>query len=936
MGIQVVGHTSYLGHTGYANHSRNFFTHLSRLIPVHIRNYSYVKDLSYLTEEERNIIIEQEWKDEPYKVGNPFIRNPNDKIINIVLNESNHYYFYDKYPNPKIAYNVWESTRQVNQFFAKALEYDQFWCPTEWQRQCTIEQGYPEDRVRVVPEAVEGNLFFPNSDKMILKNLYKKYKIPEDKFCFMIFGRWDYRKSITETIQAFLEEFKNDDNIILILSSDNPFPVDKLSSTEQRLKHYKLESEKVKILHFPDRNEYIQWMRSGHVFLSCSRAEGWNLPLIEAIASGTPSICSDWGAQLEFSNGIAHTVNIEKMQPPKNVFQMNNDVPGEWAEPDFNHLKTVMRNVYNDYSKNKDKAVKLSSLVRKIYTWENAARIGYKHITELSKTYFPIEKSTPEEEKIKINLGCGNDIKPGYINIDRFNNLNNIDIVADISNLPFQDNTVDEVYVSHVLEHVSLHSIYEVVDEWRRVLKPTGELIVRVPNLEKEVRGWLDTPDKDKWLAVSKIYGEQSHKGNAHMCGFNIESLKLFLESCSFNVLNITDVSLDTGSEIRATCVKDPNYIAANENFICSFIDGARLEIVGEDSPSYYVVEFLDPDNKSSVHHHTMKINHWTSPHRKYFTNWLIRVKKDGKVVYEHKLDLTGKDVLISLDSKSLGDTLSWLPFVEEFRKKHKCEVYVTTFWNKLFKDAKEYKHLHFVEPGVVIPSIHASYIVGCFDDDINKQKNKIPWKMVPLQKIAADILGLFYREIRTEIGLPDKGRKIKEKYVCISEHSTFQCKYWNYENGWQEIVDYLNEIGYKVVVTSKEQTKLKNIINRTNRPIEDTVNTIRHADMFLGVSAGPSWLAWALKVPVILISGYSLAEAEFHSGVIRIINENVCHGCFNSNDFILDRGNWNWCPKHESTERQFECTKTISPSAVKKAIDIISGRIKIEPKETM
>jgi len=98
-----------------------------------------------------------------------------------------------------IAYNVWEATKQIPEYFNRILQYDQFWCPTEWQRGCTIDQGYPSDRVKVVPEAVNGNIFRPiiNEDED-RKLLYEKYGIPEDTFTFIIFGRWDYRKSITD------------------------------------------------------------------------------------------------------------------------------------------------------------------------------------------------------------------------------------------------------------------------------------------------------------------------------------------------------------------------------------------------------------------------------------------------------------------------------------------------------------------------------------------------------------------------------------------------------------------------------------------------------------------------------------------------------------------------------------------------------------------
>ena len=226
MGIQVVGHTSFLGHTGYNNHSRNFFTHLDKYIPTRVRNYTYCKDLSYLKDEERKLIIEQRFDHPPFKVGTPFTPNPNDTLVNIVLNESHHYFFYDHYESPMIAYNVWESTRQLPEYFNRILQYDQFWCPTEWQRQCTIAQGYPADRVKVVPEGVNGNIFKPAKDPHGRIELCTKYNIPSDSFIFMIFGRWDTRKSTTEMIKAFVDTFGNTDKAVLVISADNPFGSD--------------------------------------------------------------------------------------------------------------------------------------------------------------------------------------------------------------------------------------------------------------------------------------------------------------------------------------------------------------------------------------------------------------------------------------------------------------------------------------------------------------------------------------------------------------------------------------------------------------------------------------------------------------------------------------------------------------------------------------
>ena len=48
-----------------------------------------------------------------------------------------------------------------------------------------------------------------------------------------------------------------------------------------------------------------------------------------------------------------------------------------------------------------------------------------------------------------------------------------------------------------------------------------------------------------------------------------------------------------------------------------------------------------------------------------------------------------------------------------------------------------------------------------------------------------------------------------------------------------------------------------------------------------------------------------------------RITNTSVCNGCWNNPLFKFDKGNWNWCPEHEGTERQFECHKSITSEMV-------------------
>jgi autotransporter strand-loop-strand O-heptosyltransferase len=355
-------------------------------------------------------------------------------------------------------------------------------------------------------------------------------------------------------------------------------------------------------------------------------------------------------------------------------------------------------------------------------------------------------------------------------------------------------------------------------------------------------------------------------------------------------------------------------------------VDGASVDIRnGPDSN--YKIRFIDKKTDEVVYQTTIGNNSWAKTSAKYFVDWKIEIQDlTSQTTYEYDLVLENKRVYISVESKSLGDMLAWIPYVEEFRKKHNCILICSTFANHLFAD--QYPNIQFVEPSEVVNDIFALYRIGIFydGDDINKQLHPTYPMNKPLQQVAADMLGIEYKEIKPKITQPVVEKD--EKLVTFAIHSTTQAKYWNNPTGWQDVVDYLNEKGYTVKLLSYEPDGFMGnkhpvgIVQHPPSSLESIMTEIKKSKVFIGIGSGLSWLSWVLDVPTILISGFSDPISEMKDCIRITAPEGSCHGCFNRVKLIPE--DWNWCPDHKGTPRQFECSKNITSDTVIKELQKI------------
>lgn len=146
----------------------------------------------------------------------------------------------------------------------------------------------------------------------------------------------------------------------------------------------------------------------------------------------------------------------------------------------------------------------------------------------------------PERFPRKLNLGCGLDLRAGYLNVD-LNAFNKPDLVGDVRDLPMLPNgKYEEINAQDVLEHLPRTATASALREWNRLLRMGGTLVLRVPSLEGLAELFRKNRSFNKQRELMQcLFGTQAYTGDFHMTSFTRLLLEGYLERTGFKLVRI-------------------------------------------------------------------------------------------------------------------------------------------------------------------------------------------------------------------------------------------------------------------------------------------------------------------------------------------------------------------------------------------------------------
>lgn len=279
--------------------------------------------------------------------------------------------FYPRHKDQKVvAMSMLETTRIPDKWVERYNEADLIHNPSKWGKEIFQNNG-----VTVPIEII--NLGVPDSEIKYYSREFSKPFV----FLFMAVEINDSRKNVQMLVKAFEETFGDNPEIELWLKTKTkwnmPIP----------------DGDNIVIIEGEAGKEYMKELwESAHCFVFSTRSEGFGLPPVEAMATGCPTIVTDYSSMKEFVNKeYCYPLNIDGMETinqetsnDANLFNypvhtFGKDI-GKWSIPSKEHLKELMIHVYENYDEALEKGKRAYDVVKEKWPYSKTVDNVYRSL----------------------------------------------------------------------------------------------------------------------------------------------------------------------------------------------------------------------------------------------------------------------------------------------------------------------------------------------------------------------------------------------------------------------------------------------------------------------------------------------------------------------------------------------------------------------------
>ena len=264
----------------------------------------------------------------------------------------------------KVGFTMLEVDGFPREWVRQANEMDEVWVPTEFNRQAFLASGLKRP-IHRIPLGVDPNYFHPG---------IQGFPNPMGEFVFVSNFEWGERKEPWLLLKTFNDEFSAREPVRLLCKIIN---VDSEVQVQSEIRRLELRQTGGKISFLINREfphyQLGSFYRSADCFISAGRGEGWDMPLMEAMACGLPTIATDWGAHTEFAHdGIGYLLRVQGTIPAVSKCPYYEGY--SWADPDPEHLRFLLRHVYENPKEARRKGQAAAAEMAKKWTWDRAAQ----------------------------------------------------------------------------------------------------------------------------------------------------------------------------------------------------------------------------------------------------------------------------------------------------------------------------------------------------------------------------------------------------------------------------------------------------------------------------------------------------------------------------------------------------------------------------------